>query len=438
MKRDPTVESQIESIRAALTVSPPYCSGTATLDDLGGHLFYLCPGQGDESNFINLAKAKESQLQALTDACQLATFGLNNQDVYDESYRKARKMDTTHFVTRFDPVECGIMNFVKEQLLDPADHDKEIRGELYKLNVYDKGSFFKPHVDTPRGNDMFGSLVVVFPTPHQGGSLFLRHQGKEWRVDSNQLLSKTSEPCVVFIAFYSDIEHEVQVVSSGYRVTLTYNLYHGASQPRYSMTKAIDIRIPDEEQLYSLISTLMEDRTKVLPNGGYLGFGLQHKYPVPYDRNLSNVLLRRLKGVDEILRTICRRLSYSTSIQLIAENDEIMLPYAPELSTDEEITEDWVDYLSHCQVVVPVAGKENISNWRDDSDGGKELVWVVPPAGVTYIKEDYLHYGNEASVLTFYGEVCLIAKVPPPFRTDSEEECDNTSNESEGSEDEEE
>ncbi|KAG6375301.1 hypothetical protein JVT61DRAFT_3526 [Boletus reticuloceps] len=76
---------------------------------------------------------------------------------------------------------------------------------------------------------MFGSLVVVFPSAHEGGQLVLRHRDKEWTVDFTEKFMTQSEPSVCFIAFFGDIEHEVLPVTSGYRVTLTYNLYHNLS-----------------------------------------------------------------------------------------------------------------------------------------------------------------------------------------------------------------
>lgn len=51
------------------------------------------------------------------------------------------------------------------------------------------GSFFKAHVDTPRSDTMFGSLVIVLPTRHEGGSLVFRHHGNEELVDTAKLVS---------------------------------------------------------------------------------------------------------------------------------------------------------------------------------------------------------------------------------------------------------
>src|ERR1700761_3134829 len=83
-----------------------------------------------------------------------------------------------------------------------------------------KGSFFKPHVDTPRSDKMFGSLVIVFPTPHEGGALLLRHRGHEWISDSGKALAAEKIPSISYVAFFSDIEHEVAPVISGHRIIL--------------------------------------------------------------------------------------------------------------------------------------------------------------------------------------------------------------------------
>jgi hypothetical protein len=72
---------------------------------------------------------------------------------------------------------------------------------------------------------MFGSLVVVFPSRREGGALILRHGGQEWTFDSAEAVRAHDSPAIAYVAFYSDVEHEVTVVRSGYRVTLTYNLY---------------------------------------------------------------------------------------------------------------------------------------------------------------------------------------------------------------------
>ena len=89
--------------------------------------------------------------------------------------------------------------------------------QIYK-GPHDK---FKPHVDTPRAENHFGSLVVCLPSAHRGGELAVRHDGRETKFD----WSKNSTT-MQWAAFYSDCEHEVLPVTEGYRITLTYNLYY--------------------------------------------------------------------------------------------------------------------------------------------------------------------------------------------------------------------
>lgn len=59
-----------------------------------------------------------------------------------------------------------------------------------------------------------------------GGQLVVRNAGQEVTFDwSMSNRNRFDEPSVNWAAFYSDCEHEVLPVATGYRVTLTYNLY---------------------------------------------------------------------------------------------------------------------------------------------------------------------------------------------------------------------
>lgn len=81
------------------------------------------------------------------------------------------------------------------------------------------GSFFKPHQDTPRGENMFGSLVVVFPTAHEGGELALRPRDAEDTtvLDFGARLSeaKAHSSSIAYAVFFSDVTHEVYEVKRG-------------------------------------------------------------------------------------------------------------------------------------------------------------------------------------------------------------------------------
>ena len=86
--------------------------------------------------FIDFASHTPEQLDQLAVACGPATFGLGNQDVYDETYRKALKMDPTDFVARFDPTVSSLIDILRENLLQGQAERMEIKPEIHKLNVY--------------------------------------------------------------------------------------------------------------------------------------------------------------------------------------------------------------------------------------------------------------------------------------------------------------
>ena len=169
---------------------------------------------------------------------------------------------------------------------------------------------------------MFGSLIVILPTVYEGGELILRRGGEEWTFDSADVVRTiqvglppasrpTSTPHAAFIAFFGGVEHEITPVSSGYRVTLTYNLYRKSSavppNPVYTEFEA---------QLMEGLAQLLKGPS-FLPKGGILGFGLDHKYPInPTSTDLRGIE-KCLKGMDESIRRVCESLSLKTTIGAI-------------------------------------------------------------------------------------------------------------------------
>jgi hypothetical protein len=81
---------------------------------------------------------------------------------------------------------------------------------------------------------MSGSLIVVFPIgPSRRWSLTFRRKGEEWTFDSGAITCTEETPSIAYIAYYSDVEYEVNLVTLGFRVTLTYNLYWDCSMDSY-------------------------------------------------------------------------------------------------------------------------------------------------------------------------------------------------------------
>jgi hypothetical protein len=94
---------------------------------------------------INGDTASERAFAQLLNDCEPATFGRSDQEVYDEMYRKARKMDEAKFCTNFNPSEYGVIDTVVQALAHDNHADGRFRGvraELYSLNVSPLSSMY--------------------------------------------------------------------------------------------------------------------------------------------------------------------------------------------------------------------------------------------------------------------------------------------------------
>ena len=302
-----------------------------------------------------------------------------------------------------------------------------VAAELYKLNVYgasskscqnlpemllkDTGSFFKPHKDTPRAENMFASLVIVFPTPHEGGSLILRHKGQKWTFNPT-FLGKSE---IGYIAFYSDVKHEVLPVTSGYRVTLTYNLYfkNDETESKVDLSNSLTASRVLDTPFKAALQELLNDSSFLL-EGGRLGFGLYHQYPYNTKRctSLRNII-KFFKGSDATLYRVCTDLDLEANVRVL---------YSEPWSKSQ--------VLFNCFVHVGGEIRENIINLLRDQHGGEvirrdeddrdrenkdgdvpELVWATPKTRFNRLTENYIVYGNEHSAADLYGDICLIVEI---------------------------
>lgn len=98
-----------------------------------------------------------------------------------------------------------------------------VEAHLYKVLLYREGGHFAAHSDTEKEPGMFGTLLVQLPAGHEGGALVARHGGRTTRVD----FAAGSEDSVRWAAFYADVEHSLQPLTSGMRIVLAYNLVRG-------------------------------------------------------------------------------------------------------------------------------------------------------------------------------------------------------------------
>jgi predicted 2-oxoglutarate/Fe(II)-dependent dioxygenase YbiX len=160
-----------------------------------------------------------TQAKQLIKAATRAPFGRGTETVVDTNVRRTWQIEAGR-------VSIGGKHWPKtlDDIVTRAAEGLGVKGpvtaELYKLLVYDKGSFFVSHRDTEKAPGMFATLVVALPSQSKGGELVVRHNDREVRLDL-----QCDEPSeVAFAAFYADCVHEVLPVTSGCRATLVFNL----------------------------------------------------------------------------------------------------------------------------------------------------------------------------------------------------------------------
>ncbi|AEE49789.1 2OG-Fe(II) oxygenase [Haliscomenobacter hydrossis] len=161
-----------------------------------------------------------TQAKAIVAKARQAPFGKGSQTITDTSVRKVWEIDPA-MVTIQNPAWTNVVLSILQMLREGLGlGDVEISASLYKLLLYEKGGFFLSHQDSEKEKGMFGTLVIGLPSVHEGGQLLVSFGGREKAIDFSS--AKSFE--IPFAAFFADCEHEIQPVTSGYRLCLTYNL----------------------------------------------------------------------------------------------------------------------------------------------------------------------------------------------------------------------
>ena len=264
---------------------------------------------------------------------------------------------------------------------------------------------------------MLGSLVIIYPTRHEGGELVLRHKDREWKFDAKSLTASRSSPSLAYVAFYSDIDHEVLKVTSGRRVTITYNLYqvNAAPDPGAS-TVTVNPACPSSFQ--TTLQGLLKNPS-FLPEGGTLGFGLVHLYPVNAQMELHD-LVSFLKGEDANVYKICRDLGLESSLRMIHEDT-----YEPSygIMLDEIVVDPYYHFetgsyegalLDGWYGVAVNTREADIDDYYRVSKGetmGEFINWVSPFNTRNRLRDVGINFGNDVCTSFFYSSPCIVVAI---------------------------
>lgn len=115
------------SMLSHLTTTPFSCSGRVPIPasqpvqlrfkGCGESLLFPLPVESEEQHHL---------FDALLNSMTAASFGRGTEEVFDEKYRRALKLDFADFLTSFCPYEAGIVDVVRRMLV-PGDGKGEAR-----------------------------------------------------------------------------------------------------------------------------------------------------------------------------------------------------------------------------------------------------------------------------------------------------------------------
>jgi hypothetical protein len=282
---------------------------TATQDAKGGgggrakRFTIKSPAGNRTCSDEKLLQDKVKALKGLIAEVPPAVFGKGNETIFDPSVRHGRQLKAEKFRINISRQDLeGILKEVQEGL----GLRTGVEAELHALNIYEEGGHFDAHRDTPRGDGMFGTLVLCLPSIFVGGPLEVEKENSsmEWffgvhlaRREDRFNENRSGHPSwwhrnrdngvnIPWCAFFSDASHRVRPVKGGIRVTLTYVLRHAPAPASSSRNGADEVvprdRIREAEKTERLVEVFRSFHplasANLLQNSFRLGFPCEHLY----------------------------------------------------------------------------------------------------------------------------------------------------------------
>lgn len=349
------------------------------------------------------------QAEQLIAIANRAPYGRGSATIVDTSVRRTWqigpdqvRLGGKHWQATLD----GIVALAAEGL----GVGEPVSAELYKLLIYDNGSFFVSHRDTEKKPGMFATLVLALPSLSSGGELVVRHKGREVKLDL-----ACDEPCeMAFAAFYADCVHEVLPVTAGYRATLIYNLVR--------KSKGGTLKPPSYEGQTARAKALLQEwvKSKTSPEAGTPEKVI---YPLEHAYSTTELDFAKLKGADAaaaaLLKSAAPQADCDLHLALISIGESGSAQYNGSYRRRYHGYDD-DDDNDEFEAVEVLDRWENLTEWRRPDCGPAALGdipiedgEVSPPDALEDIEPDEEHFqeatGNEgASFERTYRRAALV------------------------------
>jgi predicted 2-oxoglutarate/Fe(II)-dependent dioxygenase YbiX len=313
-----------------------------------------------------------AQAKQLIKAATRAPYGRGSDTIVDTKVRRTWQIEA-------DRVHIGgkhwgqTLDGIVARAAEGLGVAEPVTAELYKLLVYDKGSFFVGHRDTEKAPGMFATLVVALPSQSEGGELIVRHKDREARL--NLSCDEPSE--IAFAAFYADCVHEVLPVARGCRATLVFNLVRkgkGAA-PQPPTYAAETTQVADLLGAWAEVKARPNQATDDIDGAGDTEGSLQKLvYPLEHAYTPAELAFDKLKGADaavaQLLAAAAPRAGCDLHLALLTVWESGSAEYNGSYRRryrrsghDEDNDEDGDDH-DEFKVVEVLDGDKTLSEWR--------------------------------------------------------------------------
>ena len=367
--------------------------------------------------------------------CAPASFGEGTQTRTDARVRDGRQLYARDGLLSVEGLGDALGEMLSQIRAALCPHEATPpMAELHSLNVYGPGGHFVAHKDTPRDQSVFGTLVVCLPLAFSGGQLVVEQQARttfdwEQRYYSSTWSAEKEARRIRWAAFFGDVDHRIETVTSGCRATLTYELRRATHKPDAETAGPHQPSKAETAFATALTEALADPH--FFSKGGTLGIPCLHLYALPASGatfpGIEN-LRDHLKGRDRLAARALERAGLEPRVvpyvfetcvgeswrlrreasarekkmfaqkRLNGSSLERRLPIA--------FHADW----NHADDVSWLVRPPWVSTYPEPADGRPEPA-VELLGQPNYSATDY--FGNEASEASFYAAAAILFDMPP-------------------------
>ena len=232
----PPLQGRVVSTGTPAAAPPPVQEQSMTIERLRAALDALesvrwCEGVLPPAKLVVTAGGETAALDDiawLTAHAEPAPFGHAGETKLDEKVRATLRL-RARGAAKIAGLELAA---ILEKIEEAFALESHVEATLLDVLLYPPGGKFLRHKDTPRDPNQVGTLLVEVPVAHRGGELVLAEGDDEHRVAWGVPGAGPR-----WVAFYGDVDHTVEEVETGTRVTVAYTLV-ATDRPRTDPTMA--------------------------------------------------------------------------------------------------------------------------------------------------------------------------------------------------------